>query len=623
MFDQFSLREDVSLRLGWLTITGSSFTIRGLKLTCRIQVSGNATIHAYDCTFETIEDAECSVEILANSKGTFERCLFPKSRSAAVVLRHDSAGTFSKCQFKNEAVTSILARAKSSVEVRHCRFEGALKFAVYLHERSVGRVIHCQFLNMPGKGILILKGSCGEVSDCHFADCEAGGILASGGATVVVRRSMFRGIARLAFHAVKSIAELSDCAFHDCRLNGVYFEWSSGFARDCLFSRFTSPAIVVTGENANPVIADCRVSDCTGNAVVARDAAYPVFARVTVDGATEAAFVFSDWVRAVVVGCVVIGVAGPAFSVFNGADARVFESVVAVSDDSPAFSVVTFGRLRFAGVCFSGNRESVAFRVEHNGDFDCGPSDARLAARGVTSALALGQGRLVPAGPSHECAVSVEYEVADWPVPAPLPVRSARGRSSVPVLAAQNPPPAASSVAANRTIQRGLASAPPPPPPAAPPPRPVRALPRPDTPPQRPLPVSVLCETVIAECPRPTASAWFCLQCGRPLADSGRKAHLCSPCGHLAICSECAVEAVAASEAGQSWRCPVCATVISATTELFALDECPVCADRVPDTAFLPCGHHACYECAMKLWDPHTCPVCNKRFTSIRRQFPL
>ena len=62
-------------------------------------------------------------------------------------------------------------------------------------------------------------------------------------------------------------------------------------------------------------------------------------------------------------------------------------------------------------------------------------------------------------------------------------------------------------------------------------------------------------------------------------------------------------------------------------------DECPVCLERARDTAFMPCGHRVCAECARILSETNwrgsgprgdsesRCPVCRQPFTGTLRLF--
>ena len=52
-------------------------------------------------------------------------------------------------------------------------------------------------------------------------------------------------------------------------------------------------------------------------------------------------------------------------------------------------------------------------------------------------------------------------------------------------------------------------------------------------------------------------------------------------------------------------------------------DECPVCLDRARDTAFIPCGHQTCAECAGRISSARSyrCPVCRGPSSGTLRVF--
>ena len=62
-------------------------------------------------------------------------------------------------------------------------------------------------------------------------------------------------------------------------------------------------------------------------------------------------------------------------------------------------------------------------------------------------------------------------------------------------------------------------------------------------------------------------------------------------------------------------------------------DECPVCLERARDTAFMPCGHRVCAECARILSETNwrgsgprgdsesRCPECRQPFTGTLRLY--
>ena len=62
-------------------------------------------------------------------------------------------------------------------------------------------------------------------------------------------------------------------------------------------------------------------------------------------------------------------------------------------------------------------------------------------------------------------------------------------------------------------------------------------------------------------------------------------------------------------------------------------DDCPVCLDRARNTAFIPCGHRTCAECAERIsttaWrgsgprgdSESRCPVCRQPFSGTLRVF--
>jgi hypothetical protein len=633
-----------SLWIACLTISGSPVSLRRLDLTCTIQVTGKARIHAVDCKFSTFERAECSVEIIGGSEGYFENCVFESSALTAVLVRHDSRVACRSCDFQYSAASSVVARAKSTADICDCQFHGAAKFSVYFHENSSGVVSGCRFFGQAGKGILLLKGSGCKVSDCVFDGCAGGGVSVSDKSAIFLRRSTFRAIPRLAFHVSKeATAMVEQCAFEASDGNGIFFESSHGFARNCSFRGLKSASIVVIGEGANPVITDCLVSEAAGNAVVARDSCSPVFERLIVYHVAEAAFALSDFARPVLVGCVVTETRGPAFSVCNGADAKVFQGVVDVTTAlcAPVFSVLAFGKLRFAQVLFSGEMESVPFRVEHNGDFAWdSQTNGCLASGGALYGLFAEPGRLVRREPFGEMPpASPDYATDKWNLRMPRPISppppSARTLTIVPspdALSPQSPHFPSGSVPQPAGV---------PPRPAAAPPPASASLSRsccafsfpdvepPDRLPQISLPRNETSNHVASEfppAPDPGQGAWFCLRCKRAAVESEVEPRVCVPCGHLVLCNACAEDVKRDIAAGTTCACPLCATVISTTAKIFLEPDGQCFAACGPaDTVFLPCGHLcACYGCAMKLCaETHLCPQCRTRFTAFRRQFPL
>ena len=56
----------------------------------------------------------------------------------------------------------------------------------------------------------------------------------------------------------------------------------------------------------------------------------------------------------------------------------------------------------------------------------------------------------------------------------------------------------------------------------------------------------------------------------------------------------------------------------------FEQSLCKICFDTEIDACLVDCGHVAiCYECAQKLDEPKTCPICRKRITKAVKMYRL
>jgi hypothetical protein len=133
--------------------------------------------------------------------------------------------------------------------------------------------------------------------------------------------------------------------------------------------------------------------------------------------------------------------------------------------------------------------------------------------------------------------------------------------------------------------------------------------------PQQPIDVTVLYRNEIRGARTPDLGV--CTICGTGPAD-----RVYSPCGHKMVCKKCAQRIM---DVPSLRFCSLCWTPVQQCTEVYFREKCVVCLDEQCDTVLLSCGHQCCcYEDASKIWtEKRLCPMCQRRITNFRHQFPI
>lgn len=97
----------------------------------------------------------------------------------------------------------------------------------------------------------------------------------------------------------------------------------------------------------------------------------------------------------------------------------------------------------------------------------------------------------------------------------------------------------------------------------------------------------------------------LCLKC-----EKNKRNYFLLPCGHKALCKECAEKALSNNE-----NCPLCNLAFSQISNSFNVNDdktCIICCDNQADCIILPCGHVvACSSCLKNWFDSNPiCPFC-------------
>jgi hypothetical protein len=368
------------LALSSLTISGATVTVRGISFLCRILVTDGGTFKAIDCAFRAYDaTVEFAVDVFKRSKGEFSHCYFYQNGQAAIVFRDRAVGRLKNCSFTETRNASVLVLNSSVAMIENCQFEEATKFSVCFDGKSKGKVLRSVFGTQAGMGVFMANKAECAIDCCWFNRCQGGAVRVWDWCKVYIQRSEFTQVEGACVYGGRNcVLEVAQCTFDDCHANGVHFEWSTGFVQSCSFGNFTLTPLIVSGPSANPILLDCRISDCHAMAVVARDASTPIFYGVTLDGVESQGFSISDFSQPIVKGCVLMNIDGEPFSVFNGAQPRIFDSVIDIDlvprdpgEDRAVFFICTAGRPEVIGTIYSSETVDVVRVAErYHGAFD-------------------------------------------------------------------------------------------------------------------------------------------------------------------------------------------------------------------------------------------------------------
>ena len=106
---------------------------------------------------------------------------------------------------------------------------------------------------------------------------------------------------------------------------------------------------------------------------------------------------------------------------------------------------------------------------------------------------------------------------------------------------------------------------------------------------------------------------FLCLKCGK-----NKRNYFILPCGHKALCKECAEKALSINE-----NCPLCNLATIQISNAFDVNDdktCIICCDNQADCIILPCGHVvACSSCLKKWFDSNPiCPFCRNPISEFK-----
>lgn len=189
-----------SFIIEWLTISNSKAVFKNMNIQCKIQVTGNSTIIAENCSFRSYDNcSECPIEIFANSSGIFRNCRFNANHSTKplVIIRNNSDADFINCQFENISDTSILVIDRSFTNICNCKFKPTKQNSVHLSEHSAANIYNSQFLFQEGNAIL-LKGEChAKIKKCKFKNCKRSEISIDDSSKIHVKKCEFYNLVHI------------------------------------------------------------------------------------------------------------------------------------------------------------------------------------------------------------------------------------------------------------------------------------------------------------------------------------------------------------------------------------------------------------------------------------------
>jgi hypothetical protein len=251
------------------------------------------------------------------------------SNKAAIVFRDGSGGTLRNCRFQSPQQNAVILLNCSNATVENCDFESAIKYAVYVYQQSSIQMEHCRFMKTVGKAVFVGNHSIVSVLECSFEECEMGGFTICSQSRAQLTKCTFSRMIGNCVHCMRnSELQLSECSFDNVEGNGVNFEFSHGFVTQSTFTGFTFPAIIVSGITSNPVIFDCRVSDCRTFGISARDASTPVFHSLTLERIGGDGFSISQHSRAFVINSHFLDICGVFVSAFDGANPTIIDELI-------------------------------------------------------------------------------------------------------------------------------------------------------------------------------------------------------------------------------------------------------------------------------------------------------
>ena len=269
------------------------------------------------------QKAKPLVDVMAGACCHFENCQFIGAQKVAFAARTGSVAFFKGCSFIN-CKNAILVCEGSKVSIENCRFGGIHGLGAYGYRRSELYVDGCEFTNIDNKAILCLEGSQGYVSRCTFKGVNSGCVVAGESSWAHVRDSNMSEANGPAMSAMrKSVLTAQNCTVSNVKGNGLAFVNSTGYASGVEITNSQYPAIVICGRQANPVIKNCKISECDMFGVSVREYASPTIEDVTVSGAKGAGISISEFSEPLIRNCSVSNVQGSGISVFNGARAAV------------------------------------------------------------------------------------------------------------------------------------------------------------------------------------------------------------------------------------------------------------------------------------------------------------
>ena len=260
-------------------------------------------------------------DVMAGAYCEFENCQFVGAKKVAFAARTGSVSIFKGCSFIN-CKNGVLVCEGSAVKLANCHFGGIDGLAAYAYRRGELNVDECTFTNIENKAVLCLEGSCGSVSKCTFRGVKSGCVVSGEGSWVHVSESCMSEANGPTMSALKkSVLLVENCTVSDVTGNGLAFVNSTGYASGVKITKLKYPAIVICGRQANPIIKNCKISECEMFGISVREYGSPTIEDVTVNGAKGAGISISEFSEPLIRNCTIESVQGTGISVFNGARA--------------------------------------------------------------------------------------------------------------------------------------------------------------------------------------------------------------------------------------------------------------------------------------------------------------
>lgn len=299
--------EKYHINIEWLTVSNTKIEFDYIYSTSKIQLTAKSEMKSKYCVFipNDISKTECAIEVFANSKAHFQKCLFKQGVRTAVIVRDYSTAVFEHCLFEENNIAVFIMNGAKAI-FNDCKFKTSKNITIFVTKESQCEINNCQFYNSESKAIFAKDSSVVKLKNTLFTKVMKGAVTIAEKSKLLIDGNVkIEKSKNTAIRAIKN----SEIKAHDLLIdntdgNAINIDDSTGYFINCKFSDTIHPTIAVLGRNSNPIFHDCIIEKNRDTfCVITKNGSRPLFHQCRFHNCETNCFSISDFSQPHVQNC--------------------------------------------------------------------------------------------------------------------------------------------------------------------------------------------------------------------------------------------------------------------------------------------------------------------------------